>query len=96
MKLQRNRNNIAGESEMRLESTNYTAMLALGARKPLGPAGFSAPGGQAAAGGAQPPPRSFSLRIKHMNVKDIIQFMEGERRYYRTKLLYDAYLNYKW
>ncbi|EDW12848.1 uncharacterized protein LOC6577439 [Drosophila mojavensis] len=97
MKLQRNRTNNSGESEMRLESTNYTAMMALGARKPLRPTGFTAPGGQAPAGGAQPPPpRSFIIRVKHMNVKDIIQFMETERRYYKSKLLYDAYLNYKW
>lgn len=104
---------------MRLESTNNTALLALGARKP--PSGtcaslFSTPGlersiemtaGMGMAGTAaaartaqdatkQQPPRTFFVRIKHVNVKDIIQFMEGEKRYAKSKLLYNAYLNYKW
>ncbi|XP_017954560.1 uncharacterized protein LOC108649960 [Drosophila navojoa] len=96
IKLQRNRTNNSGENEMRLQSTNYTAMMALGARKPLRPTGPSAPGAQAAAGTVQPPPRPFTIRVKHMNVKDIIQFLEEERRYYKSKLLYDAYINYKW
>ncbi|XP_064535352.1 uncharacterized protein nht [Drosophila montana] len=93
MKLQRNRTNNSGENEMRLESTNSTALMALGARKPIGPGGA---GGQLTSGAAQPPQRSFIIRIKHMNVKDIIQFMEEEKRYNKSKLLYDAYLTYKW
>lgn len=114
MKLQRNRTTSSLENEMRLESTNKTALLALGARKPLSGASvnlFSAPGleriigsgmgtGTGAAAGTKvvpkPAPRTFSVRIKHVNVKDIIQFMEGEQRYASSKLLYDAYLNYKW
>lgn len=102
---------------MRLESTNNTALLALGARKPpIGTSAslFSTPGLERSmeatagmgitgtAGGAaqdatkQQPPRTFFVRIKHVNVKDIIQFMEGEQRYAKSKLLYNAYLNYKW
>lgn len=118
MKLQRNRTTNSVESEMRLESTNNTALLALGARKPLSGGGaivnlFSAPGldrtigmekgtgaglayKAAAAATAKPVQRTFVVRIKHVNVKDIIQFMEGEQRYARSKLLYDSYLNYKW
>lgn len=119
MKLQRNRTTNSVESEMRLESTNNTALLALGARKPLSGAItnlFTAPGldrtigsgmetgtgagaglaNKAAATAKPAAQRTFVVRIKHVNVKDIIQFMEGEQRYARSKLLYDSYLNYKW
>ncbi|KAH8403039.1 hypothetical protein KR222_003555 [Zaprionus bogoriensis] len=110
MKLQRNRSTNSMESEMRLESTNSTALMALGARKPaLGASAnlFSAPGldrtissaSDAATLGKSErtqPPRTFVVRVKHVNIKDIIQFMEGEKRYAKSKLLFDAYLNYKW
>ncbi|KAL7725974.1 hypothetical protein ACLKA6_016389 [Drosophila palustris] len=116
MKLQRNRTSNSVESEIRLESTNNTALLALGARKPtgLGAAGglFGTATGAGAGlglgagtgkgigmgtgtGVATAPQRSFVVRIKHVNVKDIIQFMEEEKRYAQSKLLYDAYLIYK-
>ncbi|EDV99265.1 transcription initiation factor TFIID subunit 4 [Drosophila grimshawi] len=103
MKLQRNRNPTNSfESEIRLESTNKTALLALGVRKPQSATATvglpnTAPGLPAAGAGtaAQLPKRQFFVRIKHMKVRDIIQYMENEKRFNKSKLLYDAYLSYK-
>ncbi|ALC38262.1 nht [Drosophila busckii] len=100
-KLQRNRNFTACDNEIRLETTNNTALLALGARKPptMGAAAVAAgssAGSAAKSSSAALPQRAFTMRIKHVNVKDVMQFMEDQQRYAKSKLLYDAYINYKW
>ncbi|KAH8377262.1 hypothetical protein KR093_004573, partial [Drosophila rubida] len=73
------------EHEMRLESTNTTALLALGGRKPTA---------SSAASALPLPPRAPPVRAKRVIVKDIIQFMENHKRYAKSQLLYEAYLTY--
>ncbi|KAH8293195.1 hypothetical protein KR044_011290, partial [Drosophila immigrans] len=79
------------EHEMRLESTNTTALLALGGRKPTA---STARIGVGAGPALALPPRAPPLRAKRVIVKDIIQFMENHKRYARSQLLYEAYLTY--
>ncbi|XP_060655354.1 uncharacterized protein LOC132790723 [Drosophila nasuta] len=78
------------EHEMRLESTNTTALLALGGRKPTAASTLRLSSGVATA----LPPRAPPLRAKRVVVKDIVQFMENNKRYARSQLLYEAYLTY--
>ncbi|KAH8398428.1 hypothetical protein KR215_001605, partial [Drosophila sulfurigaster] len=78
------------EHEMRLESTNTTALLALGGRKPTAASTSRFGSGVATA----LPPRAPPLRAKRVVVKDIVQFMENNKRYARSQLLYEAYLTY--
>ncbi|XP_039493417.1 transcription initiation factor TFIID subunit 4 [Drosophila santomea] len=82
----------------RLESVNDTAMLAIGGRKR--PA--EAPGPEAAPSGSKggqvtgpPVQRPFALRFKHLNIRDVLQFMEEDSRYARSNMLFEAYLKYK-
>ncbi|EDW51823.1 GM14423 [Drosophila sechellia] len=82
----------------RLESVNDTALLAIGGRKR--PAEQPAPDG--APSGSKvgkvpcaPIQRTLAPRFKHMNIRDVLQFMEEDRRYARSNMLFEAYLKYK-
>ncbi|EDV58020.1 transcription initiation factor TFIID subunit 4 [Drosophila erecta] len=94
----RTENNDKDRKVTRLESVNDTAMLAIGGRKrpAEAPGPGAAPGGsksgQVAGAATQ---RTFPLRFKHMNIRDVLQFMEEDRRYARSNMLFEAYLKYK-
>ncbi|XP_017056814.2 transcription initiation factor TFIID subunit 4 [Drosophila ficusphila] len=92
-------NDEKGKKCIRLETLNSTAMMALGSRKR--PAEDAAtPAGAAPSISTTAPPnpqvqRPFALRIKHLNIRDVLQFMEEDRRYHRSNMLFEAYLKYK-
>ncbi|XP_017004006.2 transcription initiation factor TFIID subunit 4 [Drosophila takahashii] len=81
---------------VRLESVNDTAMLAIGGRKRPAEAAppEATPSGSAAVG--PPAQRPFGLRFKHLSIRDVLQFMEEDRRYSRSNMLFEAYLKYKY
>ncbi|KAH8351825.1 hypothetical protein KR084_000005 [Drosophila pseudotakahashii] len=80
---------------VRLESVNDAAMLAIGGRKRPAEAAppEATPSGSGSGGPAAQ--RPFGLRFKHLSIRDVLQFMEEDRRYSRSNMLFEAYLKYK-
>ncbi|XP_016956577.1 uncharacterized protein LOC108029037 [Drosophila biarmipes] len=83
---------------MRFDSVNDTAMLAIGGRKR--PAEALVPDGTPSGSNGDPASsapmqRPFALRFKHMSIRDVLQFMEEDRRYARSNMLHEAYLRYR-
>ncbi|KAH8412801.1 hypothetical protein KR009_005803 [Drosophila setifemur] len=79
-------------SNVHLESVNNTALKAIGGRKrpadgPLDPSVLVNP--------LVNPLRQIGQRFKYVNVRDVLQFMEEEKRFSRSNLLFEAYLRYK-
>nr|XP_016933111.1 uncharacterized protein LOC108012319 [Drosophila suzukii] len=78
---------------VRFESVNDTAMLAIGGRKR--PAEAPVPEGTPSDPGAKAPvKRPFGMRFKHLSIRDVLQFMEEDKRYSRSNMLHEAYLRY--
>uniref|UniRef100_A0A6P4E602 Transcription initiation factor TFIID subunit 4 n=1 Tax=Drosophila rhopaloa TaxID=1041015 RepID=A0A6P4E602_DRORH len=85
------------KKSVRVESVNDTAMLAIGGRKRGAEDPVTEPTPVAISAPANVPvQKPFGLRFKHLNIRDVMQFMEEDRRYWRSNMLFEAYLKYKY
>ncbi|KAH8341357.1 hypothetical protein KR059_004137 [Drosophila kikkawai] len=81
-------------------SADSIAMLAFGSRKR--PAAEASKTNTTAAGAAATSNGSNAQKVvppvvprfKHVTIKDVLQFMEEDKRYYRSNMLHEAYMKY--
>ncbi|XP_011195940.2 transcription initiation factor TFIID subunit 4 isoform X3 [Zeugodacus cucurbitae] len=83
--------------ELRQRDANMTALQAIGPRKKIKLDGDATGGGansnsSGALGGASVPAVPLRPRIKRVNLRDMLFFMEQERETSRSQMLYKAYL----
>ncbi|XP_061400657.1 transcription initiation factor TFIID subunit 4 [Musca vetustissima] len=81
--------------ELRQRDANLTALQAIGPRKKLKLDGEGAGSGLGASnvlGTSGTPPAPLRPRIKRVNLRDMLFFMEQERETCRSQMLYKAYL----
>ncbi|XP_017067078.2 transcription initiation factor TFIID subunit 4 [Drosophila eugracilis] len=86
-----------GKSGVAFKSTLDTVSMAFTRKRPAeAPAteGTSSVS-NASSGSVVPIPRPYGQRYKHLNIRDVLQFMEENRRYSRSNMLFEAYLKYK-